>query len=242
MAKEILQRLQIYLSKAIVLIDAFTEEPVTTPVSIHTASGGKVKARTGGCYLFLNAEKEEFEVEIESPIYQRRRVLLKADAGMEEEVILLYPSPSYPLKKNVTIITGKAEPCSQIQFYIEEENSVCKLIRDYQKGDEEICVFMRDRSHAGTGIWYIQDKEKNTGEYFHSQGADDDAEYLKLSTPLKNGYRKKDTRIFPAKECETDENGVFYLLLSGLKEKPYIMYSSKGDAQIIIEGGVQNQL
>ena len=87
---------KIQLSKAVLLRDALTGEPVSSGIWIRSLSGGKVEKRSGGYVLFINATDTEIEFEVESPIYQSRKICVKSDQGAELEDVLMYPSPAYP--------------------------------------------------------------------------------------------------------------------------------------------------
>lgn len=230
MEKKILQKLDIHLSKVILLRDAFSEEVVAAGMQIRTFQGGKPVVKPGGYCLFLNMEMEEFEIEIESPIYQNRKVLLKTDHGETVEEVFLYPSAAYPLKNNATIVVGNARPKSVLRFHLEEDVNECKLLCDYQEGEERISIFTRERSKAKSRVWFVRDKEKKTGEYFQVQNFSSESGICQLKQPLSSGYRKKDAVLYQAFECIADENGEFYLPLARLKEQKYKLYYSCAEA------------
>ena len=79
----LLQETKIRLSKAIFLRDAFTGEPVSAGIRIHSLSGGRMEKKAGGYFLFLDVDSSEFEIQVESPIYQSRKLWLKKDCGVE---------------------------------------------------------------------------------------------------------------------------------------------------------------
>ena len=51
----LLQETKIQLSKAVLLRDALTSEPVSSGIRIHSLSGGRIEKKSGGHVLFLNA-------------------------------------------------------------------------------------------------------------------------------------------------------------------------------------------
>lgn len=224
MQKEILQKIHIRLSKVILLRDAFSEETVTNGIQVRIIPEGRKPIRKpGGYWLFLDMGQEEFEVEIESPIYQRRRVHLKPGQGEEAEEIFLYPSRAYPIGAGQTMLRGTARPGALVRFHPEEGIPEGRLICDCKKGDREISVFMREA--AGTRRkWYIRDKEKQTGEYIQLREFPDESQKCELLRPLQCDYRKKDTVLHPAYECIADEDGEFFLLLDQPKEQKYRLY------------------
>lgn len=225
-----LQERKIQLSKAVLLKDAFTGEPVSSGIRIHSFSGGQVEKKPGGYVLFLNVCSVEFEAEAESPIYQSRKLFLQADSGAEVEEILMYPSFAYPLKAGCTAVRGRAEPGSVIQFHIEEERENGKLLEDYQKGEEQISFYRK--SAAFHMIWHIQKKQGKSGEYFSLKHQEENSECYTLKQPLGSAYQKKDTVICPAQESIADKNGEFYLLIQNLPEEKCILhYSCGGNCQ-----------
>ena len=103
MQKEILRKIHIRLSKVILLRDAFSEEIVTNGIQVRVVPSGKRPVmKPGGYWLFLDMGQEEFEIEIESAVYQRRRVRLKPDQGEETEELFLSPSGAYPVRAGQT--------------------------------------------------------------------------------------------------------------------------------------------
>lgn len=217
----VLQETKIRLSKVVLFKDAFTGKPVSSGIRIHSAPGVRTEKKNGGYVLFLNVEAPEFEVEVDSPIYRNRKICFKADAGEELEEILLYPSPSYPRREGFTTVRGRSEPGSVFLCYIEEEKVSLRLLTDYQAGETQISFYRKNG--IWSALWHIGKKQENAGEYFHSGDSDADSEIYQLKQPLKSDYRKKDTVIYPAKECMADENGEFYLMFEDIPEKTCIL-------------------
>lgn len=226
MQRERLQRLHIRLSKVILLRDACSEEAVTSGLRIRVLQDGrKPAAKPGGYWMFLDMGQDEFEIEIESPIYQNKKVRLKPDQGEEVEEIFLSPSSAYPVRPGHTMIRGTAGPGTVLRFHLEEGMPEGRLIHDCKKGDLEISVFIRDTAGLRRK-WYMRDREKQTGEYVRIRDFSEDLQQCRLLQPLKAGYRKKDTAIYQAYECTADEDGEFCLLLDGLKARKYRLYCS----------------
>lgn len=207
----VLQERKIRLSKAVRLRDAFTGEPVAAGVKVSSLSGGKVEKKREGYFLFLDVADAGLEMEAESPIYQKRRLTLPADFGECVEEVFLYPSPAYPLRQGVSVVRGRTKPLSVLKFHVRDGQGNVRLIHDYQKGEEEISFYKKDRSPGG--LWYIQKKGKEEGEYFRTESVADEGERYRLRQPLSRTYQKKDTLICQAQESMADEEGEFYLLL-----------------------------
>lgn len=220
----VLQETKIRLSKAVLLRDAFTGEPVSSGIRIHSLSGGKTEKKNGGYFLFLNVESPEFEVEIESPVYQSRKIRLKSDEGAELEEVLMYPSWAYPRRREHTAVRGRAEPYSILTFHLENENESCRLLRDYKQGEEQISFYLKGR--MVNMLWYIRRKQETLGKYLSLKSIPADSEVYPLKQPLKEDYRIKDTLVYPAWESIADENGGFYLLLPKLSQKKCLLYYS----------------
>lgn len=225
MNEMVLHQTRIRLSKVVRLTDAFSGEPVLTGVRMTTHTGKKSENRGAGYFLFLDVDSPQFEVRIESPIYQTRHLKLAADGGAAVEEILLYPAPSYPLRAGLSIVRGRAEPGSILRFHLEEESVGCRLFADYRKGERQLSFYYSGGS-CKSG-WYIRQKQR-AGEYFSVLlPAEEDC--YRLQQPLQQEYRKKDAVLYPAGESMADEKGAFYLLLpvSDL-EKCSLHYLSEG--------------
>ncbi len=235
----VLHETKIHLSKAVLLKDALTGEPVSSTIRLHSLSGGRVKRKSDGYFLFLDVKVPQFEMEAESPIYQCRRICLTSDAGEEVEEILMYPSPAYPQRSGYTAVRGKAAPGSILRCYVEDKEQSCRLINDYKKGEAEISLYLK--GGAKSVFWHIREKQKKTGEYFHLKNLNEGAEVYRPGRPLKCAYRKKDTVIYPAQETAADAHGEFYLLFRELPEEKCLLHYSyenagkekSGEAEII---------
>lgn len=229
----VLHETKIRLSKALLFRDAFTGEPVSSGIRIRSLSGGRVEKKTDGYFLFLDVGNRELTIEAKSPIYQPRRLSMETDDGAEVSEVLLYPSPSYPLRTGNTAVRGKALPGCMLKFHLEDEASCCHLIGDYKKGETEISFYRK--SSMGSMLWHIRKKQRKTGEYFTLGQVDDDAEVFLLREPLETAYLKKDTLIYPARETAADENGMYYLLLGdvpGESCKLHYSYKDAGGRQV----------
>jgi len=217
----VLQETNIRLSKAVLLRDVFTGEPVSAGIRICSLSGGKTERKSGGYFLFLDVDSPEFEIEVDSPIYQHRKLCLKADNGEALEEILMYPSPAYPLRAGCTVVRGRADSGSVLKFYIEDDRGSCRLLQDYKEKDAQISFYLK--SGIWSASWYIRSKQEKTGEYFDMRYTDTDTELYPLKQPLRAAYKKKDTLIYPAWESVADENGEFYLVLRDIPQETCIL-------------------
>lgn len=233
----VLQEMKIRLSKAVRLRDAFTGEPVPAGVTLRALSGGSVVKKREGYYLFLDVKSPVFEIEVESPVYQRQKIKLLADSGACVEEILLYPSPAYPLRQGVTIVRGKTEPGSMLRFHVRDSQGNVRLIRDYRKGEEEISFYIKDG--VPEVFWYVWKKGQDEGEYFRAERSLEEGELYRLKRPLACDYQKKDTLICPAKESIADEEGEFYLLLSDIPKEQCILHYSCDSGDEVTEGDVE---
>lgn len=235
----LLQEIKIQLSKAVLLRDALTGAPVSSDIWIRSLSGGRIEKKSDGHVLFLNVTGPEIEVLVESPVYQSRKICLKADQGAELEDVLMYPSPAYPRRAGYTAVRGKAEPGSILRFHIEDERNVCRLFCDYKKGEEQISFYIKNRS-AGA-LWYIRKKTETSGIYFAPKNMAEDSGTYYLRESLNRNYQIKDTVIYPAQETAADENGEFYMLLQELPQEKCLLYYSydkagkekRGEIQIV---------
>lgn len=235
----VLQETKVRLSKAVLLRDAFTGEAVSAGIRIRSLSGGKTEKRSGGYFLFLDVENPEFEIEVDSPVYQHRKLCLKTDNGEGLEEIRMYPSSAYPMRAGCTAVRGRADPGSLLRFYIEDERGSCRLLSDYKKGEEQISFYIK--SGIWGASWHIGQNKEKTGEYFDMGHGDTDTGVYPLNQPLNASYKKKDTLIYPAWESIADEKGEFYLLLGDiLKERCMLKYSCRkmgeeisGEAEIL---------
>lgn len=213
MYRENLQVTGTHLSKVILLRDAFSEETVANGIRIQVPGQNKKPVmKPGGYCLFLDMGQEEFEIEVLSAVYQRRRVRLVPDRGEEPEEIFLYPSSAYPVKSGTVMVQGTVRPGMSLDFHMEKGVPECRLIQDCQKGDTEISIFIKEGIGARRN-WYIRDKEKQTGEYLRIKESAAELQRSGLQMPLRNSYRKKDTAIYPSYACIADEEGSFCLLL-----------------------------
>lgn len=223
----VLQETRIQLSKAVLLRDALTDEPVSSGIRIRSLSGGSMAKKNGGYVLFLGVDAPEIGIEVESPIYQTRRICLKADQGRELEEILMYPSPAYPRRAGYTAVRGRAEPGSVLRFHIEDERDACRLFHDYKKGEEQISFYIKRR--AAGALWYIRKKKEKQGAYFGLKDRAEGSEACCLREPLDRNYPVRDTVIYPAQETAADGNGDFYMLLKELpKEKCLLHFTCAG--------------
>ena len=83
------------------------------------------------------------------------------DFGECVEEVFLYPSPAYPLRQGVSVVRGRTKPLSVLKFHVRDGQGNVRLIHDYQKGEEEISFYKKERSPGG--LWYIQKKGEEEG-------------------------------------------------------------------------------
>lgn len=222
------QETKIRLAKAVLLRDAFTGEPVSSGIRMHLPFGGKMEKKGGGYFLFLDINLPEFEVEMESPIYQFQTITLKSDGGADVEEVLLHPSPAYPRQAACTAVRGRAEtPGSVLRFHMEQEAEGCRLLEDYNKGEQKISFYLKGRLQ--NTLWYIRRKQEALGAYLALKDITRDTGVYPLKKPLAESYAIKDTLIYPAWESAADEKGEFYLLLPKIAQEKCLLYYSYQD-------------
>lgn len=220
----LLQETKIRLSKAVLLRDALTGEPVSSGVRIRSLSGGRIEKKRGGHVLFLDIDEPRIELEVESPIYQYRKICLKPDQGEELEDVLMYPSTAYPRRAGYTAVRGYADPGSILRFHIEDERDVCRLFGGYKKGEDQISFYVKHKTTGG--LWYIRRKKEASGVYFTLKNIEEDSEVYHLRKPLDRDYQIKDTVIYPAWETAADERGAFYMLFEELPRPECLLHYS----------------
>ena len=237
------QRIDIRVSKAVLFKDAFSEETVANGLQIQVGQGGRYLRKPGGYCLFFHTEQGEFQVEITSPAYQPRKLFLAPDGGRRVEEVYLYPSKGYPRREGCTAVWGSASPCAVFWCHIKEESQECRLLWDYQRGQDQIALFLK-KGQGGRRNWFIWDKGKKTGEYFQVHPEYGEGEAHRLCAPLTGDYRKKNAAVYPAWECPIGEDGTFFLLFGQLKEQEYTLCYSSGEegfGEIKIFGQKENQ-
>ena len=230
-------KIKIQLSKAVLLRDALTGEPVSSGIQIHAPSGVRMEKKSTGHILFLNVETPEFEIEVKSPVYQTRKLRLQADGGEALDDIPMYPSPAYPWRAGYTAVKGKAEPGSTLWFHFEDERSVCRLVKGYKKGEGQISFYIKNKM-AGA-LWHIRKKKETQGAYFALKNIVELSEGYCLREPLERDYPIKDTVIYPAQETIADENGAFYMLLSDLPQEKCVLYYTSEKAGEMVQKEIE---
>ncbi len=227
----VLQETKIRLSKVVRLRDAFTGEPVSAGIELRSLAGGGVEKKGEGYFLLLDVGNDEFQIEVKSPVYQRQRLVLKADRGEKVKEILLYPSFAYPFRQGTTSVRGRAKPKSVVKLHAGDAQAGCRMIGDYKRGQEEISFYLKGKIQSV--FWYIRKKQKEKGEYFCTEYPEDEGETYRLRRPLKDDYMMKDSVICPAQECIADEDGEFYLLLADIpKDTSILKYSCESEGKV----------
>ncbi len=229
MEQRVLRTMHVRLSKVILLRDAFSGQAVSQGVRLCTSPQGRLARKPGGYCLFLDMRQEQFEVEIEAPIYQRRKLLLRADGGRAVEEVLLYPSQAYPAGTQVTSIQGHTKPGTSVCFHLEEESRECRLLGDYRQGETRLSLYLGEQDGISAGLWYLRDRETKAGEYVRLCRLPEPPEQWELCKPLRHSYRKKNTAAYPACSCIAGEDGGVYLLLGRLRDQTYKLYGTFPD-------------
>lgn len=215
----------ISISLIVMALDDFTGRPIEGNQIRAWIDGEKPQIiKPGGYRIFTNLQAEAFSLKLSGGqyLYQEipftREKLKQYEGGVFK--VRMLPNRCYPIPADTTIIEGQGKPEQDYIILCREGLTPYKLLYAYEEGKEQISIFHPEHTDIEGKFLFICTKDSQEQEFFSIEGADkEQASTYYLNTPLKKSYKKIGTVIYPAYHIRTDEKGVFYLPVIGMKKE-----------------------
>lgn len=237
------------VSLIVQVIDDFTEKPLSgSRGRIWIPGNAAPIVKTEGYYVFVNIREPAVELHVENPLYHPRQMTVYlAELGRTDPIIKvrLLPNRCYPIPSGTTCIKGKAEPGSQIRVLAREKGKILKLLVEYggRMSDDRrrLTIYNPDNADLDGRCFLIEDKDKKHSEYFTvARTLEGETKSYLLSQPLLSSYKKIGTSIYPVHITQADEEGNFFLLLSGgTGDRQEYRISAAGTQQVSVQCELQ---
>lgn len=207
------------VSLVLLPIDDFTDR-IITGSQLHVYINGENKPsirKTDGYHVFCDLPGDEAEVCLEGPVYRKQILRLPIEKG-EPEVfqVRMLPKTSYPFPQGTTIVKGALPADSTIRIFFPEQKRGCKLLYDYDPliQEKKLPIFRPYEMSLAGKMLCVCGRDHNL-EFIRV--SDQKENICILEHPLSKAYEKIGTIIYPVYETAVDEDGSFYLPISGLK-------------------------
>ena len=204
-----------------------------------------------GFYVFTNLADSIARIFVEGACYQKeqRTVDLKQiDRANPVVKIRLLPNRSYPLSEGTIRLTAALPRGAVFSAFCESGSDYKKLLADYEKGSEQICLYQTEREELeGKGCWIAGKEQKREFVRLGQRIDSEKGMYLFAQAP-KAGYRKIGTRIYPVSTICTSEEGEWFLPLKSYGEAQ-VEYTcmmeldgQRTERKILLKAGKENYL
>lgn len=201
------------VSLVIVLIDDMTDKVITEAARVWIEGQAACIRKAEGYYVFTDLPQGRVSVRIRHGMYEQKTVEAEIPQEGEPYVmrkVRMTPGRSYRLSGGISCVEGRAEPGSRIFLFCRQKEKGLKLLYDYGgKAERYISIYHPEDMQLEGKLLRIVGKNNHGGETFRILAKEDD-KYI-LEKPLKRGYKKIETTIYPIYETQTDESGNFFL-------------------------------
>ena len=201
------------VSLVIMLIDDMTDKVITDAVRVWIEGRPACIRKSEGYYVFTDLEGERVSVQIRHGMYESKTLeteLPKEGEPYAVRKVRMTPGRSCRLSAGAGCVEGLAEPGSRIYLFGRQREKGLKLLYDYGGASERYLSIYHPADMQLEGkLLRIAGKNGSQVETFRILWKEGDR-YV-LEEPLKRGYKKMETTIYPVYEAQTDENGRFFL-------------------------------
>ena len=201
------------VSLVIMLIDDMTDKVITDAARVWIEGGPPCIRKSEGYYVFTDLTGERVSVWIQHGMYEQKCVEIRVPREEEPYVmrkVRMTPGRCYHLSAAASCVEGRAEPGSRIYLFRKEREKGLKLLYDYGgKAEKYISIYHPAGMQLEGKLLRIVEKNKLSAETFRILSKEGDR-YV-MEEPLKQGYKKMETTIYPVYETQTDENGMFFI-------------------------------
>lgn len=201
------------VSLVIMLIDDMTDKVITDAARVWIEGRPACVRKSEGYYVFTNLDGERALVHIRLGMYEGKTVETELPGEGEPYVmrkVRMTPGRGCRLSPEVCRVEGRAEPGSRILLFCRQREKGLKLLYDYGgRSQRHISIYHPADMQLEGKLLRIVGKNSSQWENFRILSREGD-KYL-LEEPLKRGYKKMETTIYPVYEAQADDKGSFFL-------------------------------
>lgn len=197
-------------------------------------------AKESGYYVLTGCREKEFEITIDSPVYETVSVKQTVgDAPLEVQKIWLSPGKFYNMRRNDAAVTGRANPGSVVRVICLKPEYVIHLLKDYEPKQDECSVSvyyvggMDLESRIAAAI--SSAKGKRVIEFVHIKSLTEKSGICLTDKPFSAALKKADTSIYPVFTGQVDGLGNYRVLLPEIPESGMTCLVSYEDGKKIRE-------
>lgn len=221
--------------------DIFTGKMIKPgSIGFTLPENGVMTVKEGGYYVLTGCREKEFEVIIESPVYEAVAVKqVLEDTALEVQKVWLSPGKFYRLGKNDAAVTGQAEPGSTVKILCLKPEYVIHLPKDYdpkQDGCNVSVYYVGGMDMEGrTAAAVSAIKGKRRVEFVRIRSLDEKLGLCVTESPFSTVLKKSDTSIYPVFTGQADSQGNYRILLPEIPERGVTCLVSYEDGKKIRE-------
>lgn len=208
------------VSAAVIFTDAFSGNVITgNTVQVYLYKNAfpakKAVLKQDGYHIFSDIEAGFYILAVRSDLYQQEEREIEIDgAGFMHIKIKLYPNRNYRFPSDTTIISGRTYPNAQLKFYDSFNTGSFRLLSDYEKNNDTMCIF-HDNIIGTEEIDLLIFFKNRKDKFFITLGEMKDKnryEYVVLN-PLNVDLKKEDTVIIPVFSYKAGKAGECFVPL-----------------------------
>ncbi len=236
------------VSLVVTAIDDFTNKPISgSTIRVWIDGENPSIPKQEGYYVFVGLRRKMVTVNLEGGMYYKQSITIDTEQYQDKVLKLrMIPNRSYPIPYNTTCVSGTDMPGSKLFAYQEKMPIPYKLLYNYEKADSEIAIFHPEEIDIEGKTLLIREKGKDKGELFAiSELTDGEKRRYTLVNQLSKSYKKIGTTIYPLYVIDVDENGEFYLPISGMRggKENFIFFHEGGEeTEIELIAGQVNRI
>lgn len=212
------------VSLVIMLIDDMTDKVITDAARVWIEGVPPCIRKSEGYYVFTDLEGERVFVRISHGMYEPKVVEIRLPGKGEPYAmrkVRMTPGRCYHLSAGTGCVEGRAEPGAKIHLFCKEGEKGLKLLYDYDgKKEKNISIYHPADMQLEGKLLRIVEKSKSSAETFRILAKD--GEQYVLEEPLKRGYKKMETTIYPIYEAQADDKGRFFLPVGKIGASPAV--------------------
>ncbi len=191
------------------LIDAFTRQPITYPVSLHFDEAVRYIKKSQGIYVVLSCGKT-IDLKVIAAHYQPIGLCLKPQEQMVN--LFLQPSSQYPFACAYTALNGCLKPFDQVVVAVSQPQ--IKLLKNT---DDQAVVRLYSPISLPAGSQFLLADEN----HFEMAVIDDRSEdgAYSIKTAFHHRFVRTKTTFYAVYSCCCDEKGQFFLAWKAQKNE-----------------------
>ena len=197
-------KMVVRVSLVILVLDAVTGKEIPHGVRVWMPGGVRALRKKEGYWVFANCPPGEWQVVVQAPFYQSRRVTITVTQAFQLKPVRLLPSERFPFDQPVVWARGRLPGQTQVLAALSYDPPRFRILESLPKGGEQLRLYSPQPVEGELLLWMASPKGK--GGVYRAAPIREEEGLFSLDRPLEEAVDSS-WELCPVLELYADQTG-----------------------------------